>query len=264
MLINFISLPSSLQIVAWSGFGVGMTFAGKMAVYKIAPRELAHAHNGEVGTIMAVGGVFYGLIIATMLVRAVTHFDAAVDATQHEATRAAAFYRASVEGSPELARRVQAPLLEYLRVVMRDEWPRQMRGLPIEPAAPQLAALSMVLRDYEPATPKQVAYLQQTQVELNQLYAARHARLANLDTTIPEEIWIINLLGELMLILFAWMMHIPRKSLQLALVAGLAISISIVLAATLIYDTPFYGDIAVSETPYRHALNNVAHSALSY
>ncbi|MEA3118476.1 MAG: hypothetical protein QOI13_1746, partial [Paraburkholderia sp.] len=199
MLIHFVSLPSSLQIAGWAGSGLLMTLAGYILVRKLLPLQNAHVHNGELGTMIAVVGIFYALIIATMLARAVNHFDASVEATRLEASVSASLYRAAAQGSPELARRVQKPLLRYLDTVVHNEWPKQISGMDVAQSAPDLAALSVALRDYLPDTPKQLSYLNLTQDQLNQLYVARHARLSDQDMTIPADIWGVNFVGEMTL-----------------------------------------------------------------
>ncbi|WP_169708729.1 DUF4239 domain-containing protein [Trinickia terrae] len=264
MLIKFISMPSGLQFVGWAGLGLLMTAAGHVLVRKLIQPPDTHAHNGELGTIIAVVGIFFGLIIATMLARAVSHFDAAVESASHEASLSAALYRDAAQGSPELAKRVQGPLLRYLESVVQTEWPRQSGGLDVAPESSSLAAISRALGDYQPDTPKQLAYLNMTQRQLDALYAARHARLANGDMTIPGEIWAVKLVGQMTLIVFGWLMRIQNKLMHFLLVAGIAVSVSIVLAATLIYDTPFYGDISVSDAPYRQAMRDIETSALAY
>jgi hypothetical protein len=264
MLIKFISMPSSLQFAGWAGMGLLMTAVGYALVRKLIPPRSTPAPNGELGTIMAVVGVFFGLVIATMLARAVNHFDASVDTAAREATVSASLYRVAAQGSPELAQRVRPPLRHYLQHVIQNEWPMQSRGLDVDPPSPELAAISRALGEFPVDSPKQLAYLNLTQRQLDDLYAARHARLANGDMTIPGEIWAVELIGEMTLIIFGWLMDIPHKLMHFLLVAGIAISVSIVLAATLVYDSPFYGDISVSNQPYQQALHDIETSALAF
>ncbi|WP_322042428.1 hypothetical protein [Paraburkholderia sp. J67] len=263
VLIRFISIPSGLQFAGWAGLGLLMTAAGYgLARAVLRPRE-PHAQNGELGTIMAVVGVFFGLVIATMLARAVDHFDAAVKAVNREADAGAALYRVAAQGAPELARAVQAPLLQYLDHVVRIEWPRQSAGLDIAPESADLIDVSRAIGAFRPANPRELAWLEITERKLDDLFAARHARLVNTDLTIPIEIWVVDLLGELTLIVFGWLMHIPQRPLHLLLVMGIAMSVSLVLAATLVYDAPFHGDISVSDSPYVEAIHDIAHASAS-
>jgi ABC-type multidrug transport system fused ATPase/permease subunit len=264
MLIRFISLPSALQFLGWAGLGLLLTAAGYALVRMLFPQENAHPHNGELGTIIAAMGMFFGLIISTMLAQAVNHFNAAVEATNHEANLSASLYRMAAQASPELAKRVQGPLLRYLQKTTLDEWPKQSSGLPVARGSPDLADISRILGDYQPDTAKQLAYLNLTQQELAALYAARHARLSNRNMTIPIVIWGVTLMGEMTLIVFGWLMHIQRKRMQFVLVSGIAMSISIALAATLIFDTPFHGDISVSDEPYLQATRDIQTSSFAY
>jgi hypothetical protein len=264
MLIHFISLPSSLQFLGWAALGLLLTAAGYALVRALFPQENAHPHNGELGTIIAAVGIFFGLIIATMLAQAVNHFNASVEATNHEASLSASLYRTAAQGSPELAKRVQGPLLRYLENVTRNEWPRQSSGFAVARGSSDLADISRVLADYQPVTAKQLACLNLTQQQLAALYSARHARLANRNMTIPAAIWGVALIGEMTLIVFGWLMHIQRKLMQFVLVSGIAMSISIALAATLVFDTPFYGDISVSDEPYLQARQDIETSSFAY
>lgn len=264
MLIRFISLPSSVQIIAWAVFGALLTWLAYRLTRRWVPRHVVGSHSDELGIIIAVVGVFYGLIVAALLVRAITHFDAAVTVTEREAGLTAAVYRLSVDASPLLGAPVRRQLMSYLDRVTQDEWQRQGRGEAVSAGSSALGELSAELRRFTPADSRQSESLRLVQSTLVDLYDARHARLSLQDMTVPGEIWVVSLVGELLIILFALLMPLEHRGLHVFLVMALSVSISIVLAVIMIYDTPFQGDISVSSAPYVRARSFIAQGSLDY
>ncbi|MEN3812117.1 hypothetical protein ABD440_17100 [Chromobacterium piscinae] len=254
MLLHFISLPSSLQIAAWAASGCALAVAIHFFMRKLAPSHITQLQSAEVGVIIAVVGIFYGLIIAALLVRAIAHFDTSIEVAEREAGLAASLYRLSAQGLPGSRLKMQDGLRDYLDAVIQREWPLQQKGEAVPVSSPQLGRLSHILSTVYPANRKEAQYLALAQGALDELYASRHTRLFNQAMTIPWEIWCISLIGEVLLVFFAWLMHVPSKGVHFFLSCAMATSISIVLAIILIYDTPFYGDICVSPEPYQKAL----------
>ncbi|VEB40608.1 Uncharacterised protein [Chromobacterium violaceum] len=85
-------------------------------------------------------GIFYGLIIAALLVRAINHFDASSDIVEREAELAGSLYRMSAQGLPSARQPVKDNLLAYLDAVVSREWPLQQKGKRCRPARPSWPA----------------------------------------------------------------------------------------------------------------------------
>ncbi|KUM03623.1 DUSAM domain-containing protein [Chromobacterium subtsugae] len=258
MLLQFISMPSAVQIAAWAATGCTLSIAIYFLMRTFIPHHITEQQSDEVGVIIAVVGIFYGLIIAALLVRAITHFDNSVEVAEREANQTNALYRLSAQGLPQITPRIGLGLQRYLMDVINKEWQLQQKGEDVPVASSALGQLSRILASVSPSNSKEMEYLRQAQNQLNDLYISRHSRLFNQSMTIPLEIWSICLIGEILLIFFAWMMHVPSKGIHFFLTCAMASSISIVLAIILIYDTPFYGDISVSPEPYQKALQAIA------
>lgn len=262
LLTEFADLSSAAQIAAWSGLALLMTAGGGLL---LRPLRLArHDENDELGIVIAVVGVFYALIVAALLMRAISHFDVASEAVVQESRLAASLYRVAANYAPDLAESLRPPLQGYLQSVVDQEAPAQAGGSLVAVESAPLAAIAAALRDYRPATERQIAGLQQASEQLEALYAARHARLCHQDMSVPPEAWAISLAGQMLIILLAWLMHFARPALQFAMIATLAVSISIVLAVVLIYDTPYNGDISVPFSAYQHALTAISRDSLQY
>ncbi|OHX15772.1 hypothetical protein BI343_17540 [Chromobacterium amazonense] len=263
LLDAFNALSSAKQIAAWSVLGLLITICGGLLLRPLRP-WLEHDKNDELGIIIAVVGVFYGLIIAALLMRAIAHFDIATEAVEQESRLSVALYRVAENGDTNLAARIKQPLLNYLNTIVVKEAPLQMSGQTLPVGTPELAQVSAALRGFQPATPRQVAAQQQASQQLEMLYAARHARLCHQEMTVPPEAWAISLIGEILIILLAWLMHFSRPALQFVMIATLAVSISITLAVILIYDTPYDGDISAQFDAYSQAMTAIANDSMQY
>ncbi|POA97463.1 hypothetical protein C2134_16690 [Chromobacterium sinusclupearum] len=261
----FNALPSTTQIYVGSLHGLLLTACVGLLLRPLRP-WLEHDKNDELGVIIAVIGVFYGLIIAALLMRAIAHFDIASEAVEQEAQVSTSFYRAALNGDAALAPQLKPPLLNYLRTVVEKEAPQQMNGAILSMQSEELAQISAALRNIHPDTAGQLAAKQQASQQLESLYAARHARLSHQTMAVPPEAWIISLIGEVLIVVLAWLLHFSRPALQFVMIAALAVSISITLVVILIYDTPYLADeqVAVNYGAYRQAMAAIANDSLQY
>src|SRR4051794_8584850 len=100
--LNYLStIPTPLQI-AYHVLGfVLLTLLLMLCMHRAISFELRRQHNDIIGFIVAVVAVFYGLIIASVLIIAINRFDHAEQVVENEANLTADVVRNAVAISPQ-------------------------------------------------------------------------------------------------------------------------------------------------------------------
>lgn len=250
MFYDFISLPSWQQITIWGAGGVLLGGLITPLVRSTTSAGFRAEHNDETGVIVAIVGVFYGLIVTSLLVQAIGHFDKAQSVVEDEANHAEAVVRLANATSPALGKVVSQRIRNYLEQVILVEWPKQRQGNSHGSSIQTLERLSIVVQEYTPGDDKQRANCALLLSELDQLHRARKERSFRIGAQISPELWGVSLAGEVLLVFFAMLMHIRSRWMHFLMASALSVSISMVFALILIFDTPFAGDISIDPEPY--------------
>lgn len=247
---DFISLPSWLQIAIWGAGGVLLGGLVTPLVRGTTSADFRAEHNDETGVIVAIVGVFYGLIVTSLLVQAIGHFDSAQSVVEYEAAHAEAVVRLANATSPALGKAVGRQVRNYLEQIILVEWPMQRRGDSHRGSMQTLERLGIAVQEYTPADDKQRANYAMLLSEFDQLHRARKERGFRIRPQISSELWGVSLAGEVLLVFFAMLMHIRSCWMHFLMASALSVSISMVFALILIFDTPFAGDISIDPEPY--------------
>ena len=78
------------------------------------------------------------------------------------------------------------------------------------------------------------------------------------ETTIPEIVWIVVIVGGTITIVFGSFLGAPSVRMQLAMSAMLAVSGVLVLVLIIALSNPFRGDFRVSTAPFDYALTRIS------
>lgn len=251
MFDSLAALPSYLQIVIWIIAAVLLTYLLMISIHRLLPLEIRHQHNNVVGFIVAVVAVFYALIVASVLVIAIGHFDGAQKVVEKEANLVADVLRNARTISPQIGAPATKLVKQYLDDVMTREWPLQEQGQKTTLGLQTLAALNQLVSQYEPQNQRESAYYAALIHKLNDLYDARRERIFRSDAGIANEIWVVTLAGGILTVGFVLLFGVQRREIHFLLSSILAISIALIFALISLFDRPFQGDLAVSDQPYR-------------
>jgi hypothetical protein len=220
-------------------------------IHRAMPVELRLQHNDVIGFLIAVVAVFYGLLVASVLVIAINRFDHAQQITEMESNLVADVVRNAEAMSPEIERPVRILAAQYLTEVIAMEWPAQAEGLESNLATASLTDLAAAISQYAPQTQREGAYYQQLVGTLTRLYDARKERIFIAGEGIADVVWLVTLAGGLLTICFALLFGIENRRVHFMLAVFLAVSLALVFALVAIFDRPFQGGLTVSDEPYR-------------
>lgn len=251
MLPLLTALPVSLHIIAWVVMAMLLTCLLMIGIHRVLPFELRRQHNDVTGFLIAVIGIFYGLIMASILVIAVNRFDHAEKIVEKEANLIGDIARNAGTLSPHMATQVIPLASRYLEDVITQEWPMQRQGQKTFVGLQTLAEMNQAIGRYEPKTPRESAYYSAMLRKLSDLHDARRERIFLADQGIATEVWMVILAGGVLTIGFALFFGVSQRKIHFLFASALAIAIALIFALIEIFDQPFKGDISVSNEPYR-------------
>lgn len=251
MFDSLAALPFYLQLIVWIAAAVLFTYLAMISIHRILPLEIRLQHNDVVGFIVAVVAVFYALIVASVLVIAIGHFDGAQKVVEKEANLIGDVLRNTQTISPQIAAPAAKLVRQYLDDVIVHEWPLQREGQKTTLGLQTLSRLNQMVGQYEPQNQREVAYYSALLRKLDELYDVRRERIFRADEGIAHEIWVVTLAGGMLTVGFALLFGVPRRRIHFLLSSILAISIALIFALISLFDRPFQGDLSVSDQPYR-------------
>ena len=251
MLNLLFPLSSALQIAFHVVAFLLITYLLMVGIHRLISYELRRAHNDVTGFIIAVVAVFYGLIIASVLVIVIGRFDRARQAVENEANLIGDVVRDAKTISPQLEGPVRQLATQYLDDVIVKEWPAQVRGERTVLGLTTLDELGRAISRYEPRSQNETAFFFELTQSLNKLYDARRERIFLADEGIVGEVWFVTLSGAILTICFALLFGVANRRIHFLLASFLAISLALIFALMAIYDRPFEGGVVVSNEPYK-------------
>lgn len=245
------TLPAALQVVFFVGGFVSIMYFLMVLIHRTVRFEVRHQHNDVIGFIIAVVAVFYGLIIASVLVIAINRFDHAQQVAENEANLIADVVRNARAISPQLEGPVRQLAKQYLEDIITKEWPAQMEGKKPILTLEALTELTQEISRYEPRDRREGTYYLQLVQTLTRLYDARKERIFIVDEGIARVVWVVTLAGAILTLCLALLFGIENRKIHFLLTTFLAVSLALIFALVAIFDKPFQGDMSVSDEPYR-------------
>jgi hypothetical protein len=261
-MLNFLaSLPAAIVVVVHVGGAVLLTYLLMVAIHRLMPIELRRQHNEVIGFLIAVMAVFYGLIIASLLVIAINRFDHAEQLTETESNLVADVVRNARATSPQLDGPVRTLATRYLDHIIHDEWTAQRRGAKSPTVIPELVELFQVVSAYTPRDAREATFYQQLLQAMTRLYDSRKERIFIGAEGIAETAWMVTLAGSVLTISFALLFGIDSRVMHFMLASFLAVSMALVFALVALFDKPYRGGMAVSVEPYVLVRQQIIHYA---
>jgi hypothetical protein len=250
-MLNYLSAaPTPVQLAVHVGGFVALTYLLMLGIHRVVPFELRRQHNDVIGFLIAVVAVFYGLIMASVLVIAINRFDHAQQLVDNEANLVGDLVRDARAISPQVHGPARRLALQYLEDVITKEWPAQLRGQRTILGLKTLTELAQAISQYEPHSQRELAFYSRLIRRLDELYDARRERIFLAGEGIAGEVWGVTWAGAILIICFTLLFGVQNRGIHFLLASFLAASLALIFALVLMFDTPFQGEISVSNKPY--------------
>jgi hypothetical protein len=148
------------------------------------------------------------------------------------------------------------PLIRaYAQSVVKDEWPRMLRGEASRSTGVAYAQLSRGIMAMDPAPGRQSLIFAELLKSLEAAAESRDKRLANVRVQLPGIYWVVILFGTLM-VLFVSSTIGPTRLRTTVLAAQLAV-LGAFIGFAFIMDAPFLGETAVRPAAFSQAIQSM-------
>ncbi len=198
-------------------------------------------------------GTIYAVLLAMIAVAAWENYSQMDELVTQEASEALNVFR-DVEGMPRPIReKVRGLLLEYVRVVMEEEWPEMNQGRPTQTSNRVIDELVSAIVRHRPTEPGESILFQESFETMNRLLGLRRKRLMAVGLGLLPELWMVVLVGGFLNIGLSLL--IATKDIRLDLILTTAFSLMIGIMVFLIFalDHPFWGDVSVKPEAFEFA-----------
>jgi hypothetical protein len=238
-------LLTVVQALLIIGGGLALALAGLLWVRHRYTVEWLRKQHEVAGFLVAVVGVMYGVLVASVVVMVWAQFEDARDNVIHEAGAVATFHRLA-EGLPEDAsQRIEDAAETYVHRVVEDEWPAMGQGQVSLATQSALEELWALVRDARPTDAHEVLLQDKLLDQLERLTELRRARLAASTDGLSWLLWLVLIAGAVITVAYCYLFGVDQRSLHMLLVGMLTLMICLDIFLIAALDLPFSGVLVV-------------------
>ncbi len=245
-------LPTWITALLVSGGFVGITLAALAFVNRLWPVRARREHNDIAGFLIAVVGVLYAVLLASIAILALETLSRAEEAVLREAELLGDLYRNAEIFPSQTAGGLRTDLRAYAATVLGEEWPQMRRGVRPDTAWPVLERMQAKLFAFAPQSRLQEIVVERYLENLDRLYDARRDRLFLAFRGIPPVVWAVVLSGAAATLAFSLFFGMENLKAHMAMVGLLAFSLSLVIVLIIGVDQPLRGDSQMDPEPFQY------------
>ncbi len=253
----YLNLPYYAELGVSVVFSVLLTWLLMLLVHTLVPFSLRESNNDLTAFVFSSLGIFSALIISTVLVMAIAHFDAANEAVGLEANMVGDLNRAGRGVSPEFSKKLSEKVRNYMQVVSVLEWDLEHHDQNALREREAINDLSRYVASFQPKTLREASYQREMIKRLGNLYDARRNRAAQPAPAIPSQLFMVSVVIGVLTLVFALLYGASNRIMHLALVSLLAVAMGATYSLILVFDAPFNGDLVASNQPYLDILDHL-------
>lgn len=246
-------LAALIMVAAAEIFSIGLVL-GCRAAFGLSRLSL---NNEVAGFKFAVVGLFYGVLLAFVVIAVWEDYRNTETAVRNEAKAVADLYRMSYALPEQDASAIREHLLSYADQVRRAEWSTMARGQASKAVADELGRLSEAIFNVQPQDMNDQAIYQQALKLLTIITDNRNERLDSADGTAPPVLWSVLLIGGLITLAYPAFFGASNLIAQILMTAALAALVALSLLLAAVFDFPFSGDVKVSASPFDAAIQDM-------
>ena len=258
MIYDFLSLPTFLMCSIAVILAAGLSFIALLIVRKKIHWE-SFKENHEVGGFLFNAlGLIYAVLIAFVVFATWEDYNAARETCDNEADIIQSLYLNS-EGLPvEFQAPIRQEILEYLKMVIEEDWPLLVKG---EANPKSREQLMDIWREYNKIedlkTDKEQIFFAESLDKLNQVTEYRRQRILSAQNHIPVVIWTVIIIGAVTSIGFSLFFGTRSLVVQASMTSLFALTNIIVILMIMALDHPFTGDVKISSEAYEQIYNSL-------
>lgn len=233
---------------------VGGVMVAALAGLFLSRRYLARWRTTADGPVVAAVATMvmtlFALVLAFAVVTLYDQYNAASESVTAEATDLAQIVRDSHTFPPAAQKKVQDAVKAYVLEVRDREFGLMHDGKEDPVASDRLQDIFTAFEGYSPQTTAQVGFYNSAVTQLNDAVTQRRARLEEVDAALPSAFAALLFLSALVSILTTFFLSTENSTLEVVLVACVAMIVGAGLLTALLLQYPFSGSVAVSSHPF--------------
>ena len=256
MVLDFLdSLPTWMMAVAICGGSVLATTIVQLFLHRRWSVDARRPLNEVAGFIIAVVGVVYAVLLASIAILTIERYDNAEHVTQTEAGLVIDIYRDATGLPAPLRGEVRTILIDYLATVIDGEWPvleanRFNDDAWQNPGWNDLTRLLDAFGRFQPAVGGETVFMQEILGRINDLNDSRRLRMFAAGNELDSVIWWVIIAGGIGTVAMALLFGVHNSRGHLIVSNLLAFSISLVIVLIVAMDRPFTGQPRVTSEPF--------------
>lgn len=242
-----IGLFSTILIVAVSILGL----LGARRWMKTIDLKTQHDISDPYSQFVAM---LFAVLLGFMVADAMQRFGDARQTVQQEASSLGNVYRLA-EGLENVQRdKIRTLCKNYATEVVNDEWPKLTTRQDSPRAWAVYKQLWTACTTYEPVTQRQSNAQQLLLSAMESVGDNRRLRVEALHAGLPNELWVVLILGGTSTIVFTYFFGADSLKIQIVMVGIVSLVICLNLFLLVTYDDPFSGDVKVTPAAFETQL----------
>jgi hypothetical protein len=227
------------------------------AVQVLVPHGIRREHNDVAGFVYAVLGVLYAVMLGFVVVNEWESLEAVKSNIFTETNELGSLYWNARALPPDQGRELEKTTKDYAKVVIDDEWDMMNEGLSSARATQLVYTMRDEINALPTATPKQQSIYQQSLEHVNNLAAARRARINESAESVPGILWVVLILGSVLTVGYSFLFGLANFWAHLLIAAPLGLMVVLVLIVINQLNHPFGGLVAVEPDAFHVFLNRL-------
>jgi hypothetical protein len=227
------------------------------AVQALVPHGIRREHNDVAGFVYAVLGVLYAVMLGFVVVNEWESLEAVKSNIFNETNELGSLYWNARALPPDQGRALEKTTKDYANVVIDDEWEMMDRGQSSAEATQLVYTMRDEINALPTATPKQQEIYQQSLEHVNNLAAARRARINESSESVPDILWVVLILGSVLTVGYSFLFGLANFWAHLLISAPLGVMVVLLLIVIDQLNHPFGGLVAVEPDAFHVFLNRL-------
>jgi hypothetical protein len=226
------------------------TLAGLWAVRRWLPAMREGEQNEFTAVMNGVIAAVYGVFLAIAIVALYEQLHETETDVRVEAGILATLARDAEAFDGASGARLRDAVREYRDIVVGPEWKAMGDGHDTAEGWDALDAIYTAVRNHQPHGENDSVFYGETVSAVNELVAARRARLHGAEASLPVTFMILLVGGAILTVAFTLVFGVPSGRMHAVMGVSLAGLLGFCLLVAVLLDHPFSGDVTVSDEPY--------------
>lgn len=228
-----------------------LAVTGMFFVRKNFDLEFLRAHHDVAAALLAVVGTLYAVLLAFVIVDAMSNNQQARITAENEANALANIFRSAGAFPEPTKSRIREYCVAYGTAVINEEWDDMARGVVCEDAWNAVTGLWKATMSYEPVTENQKAMYNCMIEKFDDLGDSRRIRLVMSRSSVSWVLWTVLIVGAVSTIVFTYFFALESAISQTIMTGLLTMTLALNLYLLLDYNNPYAGELRVRPDAFK-------------